>query len=74
MENQGNLTVTPVSAHHLKSADRNGKSDPFVVFTLNGEKMYKTDVYKKTLNPDFNAKKETFVLPVVSLLLVNCSL
>ncbi|KAI8084738.1 C2 domain-containing protein [Halteromyces radiatus] len=64
MENQGTLTVTPVSASHLRAADRNGKSDPFVVFTLNGEKMYKTDVYKKTLNPEFNVKKETFVLPV----------
>ncbi|KAI8329298.1 C2 domain-containing protein [Chlamydoabsidia padenii] len=64
MENQGNLTVTPVSASHLRSADRNGKSDPYVVFTLNGEKIYKTDTYKKTLNPEFNTKKETFVLPV----------
>ncbi|KAI8344503.1 C2 domain-containing protein [Chlamydoabsidia padenii] len=64
MENQGNLTVTPVSANHLKSADRNGKSDPYVVFTLNGAKVYKTDVYKKTLNPEFNSKKETFIVPV----------
>ncbi|CAO3584473.1 unnamed protein product [Absidia cylindrospora] len=64
IENQGNLTISPISASNLKSADRNGKSDPYIVFTLNGEKMYKTDVYKKTLNPEFNSKKETFVLPV----------
>ncbi|KAI8059246.1 C2 domain-containing protein [Gongronella butleri] len=64
MENQGNLTVTPISATHLRSADRNGKSDPYVVFMLDGKKMFKTETYKKTLNPKFNAKKETFVMPV----------
>ncbi|ORX61723.1 hypothetical protein DM01DRAFT_32143 [Hesseltinella vesiculosa] len=63
-ENQGNLTIAPISATNLRSADRNGKSDPYVVFLLDGKKMFKTETYKKTLNPKFDSKKETFVVPV----------
>ena len=40
-----------------------GKSDPFVVFSLNGQKVYKSQTKKKTVNPDWN---EQFVVQVVS--------
>ncbi|KAG2237442.1 hypothetical protein INT48_009571, partial [Thamnidium elegans] len=62
LENQGNLTVTALSASGLKAADKSGTSDPYCVFYVNDEKVYKTETYKKQLNPDF--KNETFVAAV----------
>jgi len=41
-----------------------GKSDPFAVFSLNGQSVFKSRTKKKTLNPDWN---ENFVMPIVSL-------
>jgi Ca2+-dependent lipid-binding protein len=40
-----------------------GKSDPFAVFSLNGQKVFKSGTKKKTLNPDWN---EDFVTSIVS--------
>ena len=39
-----------------------GKSDPFVVFHLNGQRVYKSQTKKKTLTPEWN---ENFVVQVV---------
>ena len=39
-----------------------GKSDPFVVFHLNGQRVYKSQTKKKTLNPEWN---ENFTVQVV---------
>ncbi|CAO3626810.1 unnamed protein product [Cunninghamella blakesleeana] len=64
LENQGKLTVTSISASNLKAADRGGTSDPYLVFKFNDEKVFKSEVYKKQLNPKFDPKKETFILPV----------
>lgn len=48
----GIMRVDLLSGSGLKAADRNGKSDPYVVFYLNGEKLpHKSTVQKKTLNP-----------------------
>ncbi|KAI8376305.1 C2 domain-containing protein [Radiomyces spectabilis] len=63
LENQGNLTVTPLKASNLRAADRSGTSDPFVVFRLDDIKVHKTEVYKKQLNPVF--KDEVFTVPVL---------
>ncbi|KAI8644638.1 C2 domain-containing protein [Parasitella parasitica] len=63
LENQGNLTVTLVSASGLKAADRSGTSDPYCVFTINNEKVYKSQTYKKQLAPVF--KNESFTAPVI---------
>lgn len=41
-----------------------GKSDPFVVFNLNEQKVYKSQTKKKTLTPEWN---EQFTVQVVSL-------
>lgn len=65
LENQGNLTVAVVKATNLIAADRNGTSDPFIRFYVDEQRVYKTQTYKKTLNPVFN-KDETFTVPIVN--------
>lgn len=45
-----------------------GKSDPYAVFSLNGDKVYKSQVKKKTLSPEWN---ETFDVEVVCLCVVS---
>jgi Ca2+-dependent lipid-binding protein len=59
----GNLTVTLIRGKNLVAADRGGSSDPFVVFKVNGKEVHKSEVIKKTLNPEYN---EVFVVPIVS--------
>lgn len=59
----GNLTVTLVRAKNLIAADRGGASDPYVVFKVNGKEVHKSEVVKKTVNPEYN---ETVVVPIVS--------
>lgn len=54
INNMGNLRVDVLSGHDLPSADRNGKSDPYCKFELNGVEVYKTKVQKKTLSPVWN--------------------
>ncbi|KAF9097270.1 hypothetical protein BGX23_009389 [Mortierella sp. AD031] len=63
LDNMGNLTVTLVRAKNLIAADRGGASDPYVVFKVNGKEVHKSEVVKKTVNPEFN---ETFVQPISS--------
>ena len=50
----------PFTSTHTKGL---GKSDPFVVFTLNGQRVHKSQTKKKTLHPEWN---ETFSVTVVS--------
>lgn len=45
-----------------------GKSDPFVVFQLNGQRVFKSQTKKKTLAPDWN---ETFTAQVVSVVTIT---
>ena len=63
MNNMGTLRVDILDAADLPSADRNGYSDPYCKFELNGKDMYKTKVQKKTLHPAWN---EYFETPVPS--------
>ncbi|EEB86962.1 hypothetical protein MPER_15902, partial [Moniliophthora perniciosa FA553] len=63
INNQGVLRVTLLDGRDLRSADRSGKSDPYVVFVLNGQRVHKSETIKKTLNPDWN---EDFTLSVPS--------
>ena len=60
---QGVLRCDLLYGREIHGADRSGKSDPFVVFQLNGQKVFKSQTKKKTVNPDWN---EDFVFPVVS--------
>ncbi|KAH7329263.1 C2 domain-containing protein [Stachybotrys elegans] len=54
INNMGKLRVDVLDAQDLPSADRNGKSDPFCRFELEGQEVYKTKVQKKTLHPAWN--------------------
>ncbi|KAK4934289.1 hypothetical protein LTR28_010734 [Elasticomyces elasticus] len=63
MNNQGNLRVEVLSAANLPAADRNGYSDPYCRFNLDGKEVYKTKTQKKTLDPAWN---EFFEVPVRS--------
>ncbi|KAJ4326786.1 Tricalbin-2 [Fusarium piperis] len=54
INNMGKLRVDILDGADLPSADRNGKSDPYCKFELNGQEIYKTKVQKKTLNPTWN--------------------
>jgi Ca2+-dependent lipid-binding protein len=61
--NSGNLRVDVLDAADLPSADRNGFSDPYCKFNLNGQEVFKSKVQKKTLHPAWN---EFFEVPVRS--------
>ena len=63
MNNMGSLRVDVLDAADLPSADRNGYSDPFCKFDLNGESVFKSKVQKKTLHPAWN---EFFEVPIPS--------
>jgi C2 domain len=63
INNMGTLRVDVLDAADLPSADRNGYSDPFCKFRLNGKDVFKTRVQKKTLHPAWN---EFFEVPINS--------
>lgn len=61
INNMGSLRVDVLDAANLPAADRNGKSDPFCVFKLDGKELHKTKIQKKTLHPAWNEVFETKV-------------
>ena len=63
INNMGTLRVDVLDAADLPSADRNGYSDPYCKFRLNGKDVFKTKVQKKTLHPAWN---EFFEVPITS--------
>ncbi|KAG8929500.1 hypothetical protein FRC02_005514 [Tulasnella sp. 418] len=63
VNNMGQLNVVLIDGKEIHGADRSGKSDPFVTFTLNDERVYKSQVKKKTLTPVWN---ESFSAPIPS--------
>ena len=63
INNMGTLRVDVLDAAELPAADRNGFSDPFCRFKLNGKEVYKTKIQKKTLHPAWN---EFFEVPITS--------
>ncbi|KZT06296.1 tricalbin [Laetiporus sulphureus 93-53] len=63
INNQGMLRVDILDGRDIQAVDRGGKSDPFVVFYLNGQKVYKSETKKKTLSPEWN---ENFMVQVPS--------
>ena len=54
INNMGVLRVDVMDAAELPAADRNGYSDPYCKFKLNGKEVYKTKIQKKTLHPAWN--------------------
>ena len=63
INNMGTLRLDVLDADDLPAADRNGYSDPFCKFNLNGKEIYKTKIQKKTLHPSWN---EFFECPIKS--------
>jgi hypothetical protein len=63
INNMGTLRVDVLDAADLPSADRNGFSDPYCKFKLNGKEVFKTKTQKKTLHPAWN---EYFEVPITS--------
>ena len=61
INNMGDLRVELVEGKNLPAADRSGFSDPYCVFTLNDEKVFKSKTIKKTLNPTWDEKFEVLV-------------
>ncbi|KAF3925246.1 Tricalbin-3 [Dactylellina cionopaga] len=61
--NMGTLRVEVLDGQDLPAADSNGKSDPYVIFELNGDRVHKTEIQKKTLHPAWN---EFFTVSVPS--------
>lgn len=59
---QGILRVDLIDGREIHGADRSGKSDPYAVFTLNGQKVFKSQTKKKTLTPQWD---ENFTVSVV---------
>ncbi|KAH8690070.1 putative membrane bound C2 domain protein [Talaromyces proteolyticus] len=59
INNSGDLRVDILDAADLPSADRNGFSDPYCKFKLDGKDVHKTKVQKKTLHPAWNEYFET---------------
>lgn len=57
------VRVELIDGRGIQGVDRGGKSDPFVVFHLNGSRVFKSQTKKKTLNPEWN---ENFTTAVVS--------
>lgn len=63
INNMGTLRLDILDADDLPAADRNGFSDPFCKFNLNGKDLHKTQTQKKTLHPSWN---EYFEVPIKS--------
>ena len=61
INNMGTLRVDVLDAAELPAADRNGYSDPYCKFKLNGKELHKTKTQKKTLHPAWNETFETLV-------------
>ncbi|WRT70761.1 uncharacterized protein IL334_007760 [Kwoniella shivajii] len=61
INNMGVLRVHVNNAKGLHGADRSGKSDPYVIFTLNGMKVFKSETKKKTLSPVWNEQFECMI-------------
>jgi Ca2+-dependent lipid-binding protein len=63
VNNQGILRVDLLDGRDIRGVDRSGKSDPYAVFTLNGQKVFKSQTKKKTITPEW---KENFEVSVPS--------
>jgi len=61
VNNQGILRVDLLEGREIRGVDRGGKSDPFAVFELNGQKVFKSQTKKKTTSPDWNENFEVSV-------------
>lgn len=61
VEDTGYLDLDIVSAAGLLSADRNGKSDPYIVIIVNDKHVYKSHIIQKTLDPVWNEHTQIYI-------------
>jgi len=61
---QGILRVDLIDGHDIRGVDRSGKSDPFAVFCLNEQKVFKSNTKKKTITPEWNEHFEVTIVCV----------
>ncbi|KZO90442.1 hypothetical protein CALVIDRAFT_542695 [Calocera viscosa TUFC12733] len=54
VNNMGVMSVTLLRGHNIRGVDRSGTSDPYVVFDLNGQKIFKSETKKKAVSPEWN--------------------
>lgn len=54
IKDKGILNITLSDCKNLIAADKNGTSDPYVIFKINDTKVYKSKIIQKNLNPTFN--------------------
>jgi len=59
---QGILRVDLLDGREIRGVDRSGKSDPYAVFSLNGNKVFKSQTKKKTIAPEWNEHFEVSVV------------
>ncbi|KAF8525146.1 tricalbin [Hysterangium stoloniferum] len=62
VNNQGILRIDLIEGKGILPADRSGTSDPYAIFTLNGQKIFRSQTKKKTLSPDWNESFEVNIL------------
>ncbi|KAJ3086858.1 hypothetical protein HK102_012336 [Quaeritorhiza haematococci] len=58
----GYLSLDILEAENLEAVDSNGTSDPYCVVMINQDKVHKTKIHKKTLNPVFNETCEKIAI------------
>ncbi|KAF8168240.1 C2 domain-containing protein [Crassisporium funariophilum] len=61
VNNQGIVRVDLLDGREIRGVDRGGKSDPYAVFQLNGQKVFKSQTKKKTVTPEWNEHFEVSV-------------
>lgn len=55
------LRIHLISGHNLRAMDKNGTSDPYVKFKMNGRLLHKSKTIYRDLNPIWD---ETFTVPI----------
>ncbi|OLY79057.1 Tricalbin-3 [Smittium mucronatum] len=56
LSNTGKLNIQVVSASKIPGVDSSGTSDPYYFIIINGVKLYKSEVKKKSLTPTWSEK------------------
>jgi Ca2+-dependent lipid-binding protein len=54
--------VDLIDGHDIRGVDRSGKSDPYAVFSLNEQKVFKSQTRKKTITPEWNEHFEVIIV------------
>ncbi|ODQ65634.1 tricalbin [Nadsonia fulvescens var. elongata DSM 6958] len=61
INDMGTARFEIIDAKGLPAADSNGKSDPYAIIKIDGEKVFKTKTVKKSLNPTWDESCEASI-------------